>query len=307
MRAVLTGINQTVLNKAGLDKLPSGRILSVKIIENNKGLIKASIAGRLIQLKGSVNLKPGNLYRVRTEWIGKTLNLRIIDKSGEILEMFKTGNSENPESLILFEAAKRAGMHLKDENIRLLKRLLRKKTGLTDEKARLVAEAVKKGISPEEMIGIIDGSSVDSRERREKTLLFNHLSSDNELWFIIPYNMTVEGGEELCGSLRLRKSLDNGKINLVVIETRLDDTGRLFFLINWNSGKNTTVRMFSDCRLPNQMKKEVKERLPEILSNLSLKFDDNIIENCFQDESCEGLFDGFSFSGTIAGGVEEMA
>ena len=71
MRTAFTGISNNFLIKAGLKDVRSGDILSVKILENKNGLIKATVGGKIISLKGGKDLTPGILIRVRARWNGK--------------------------------------------------------------------------------------------------------------------------------------------------------------------------------------------------------------------------------------------
>ena len=304
MRTVFSGVSSNILNKAGLGKIQSGNILTVKIIENKNGLIKAAVKGRILFIKGDSGLKIGNVYRVRAQWSGKTLQLQMLENNENPFKSFGM-QTEGPNPDLIFAAARRAGLHLKDSNINLLKRLIRRRDTLTDEKARFASEAVKKGLSPEEMVAVIASGDGEQKSRDEKTKLFNHLTDDNELWFIVPYNFTPDGETGLSGSLRIKKDLISRKIMLVVLETLIDGQ-RLFFMIDWAAQKNRSVRLFTEGDLSPDKKIKITERLPEILSNLSLNFDDNIIESCFQNNSDGGLFDGFSFSDLPSDGIEEI-
>lgn|GEM_PF-5197203 len=304
MRTAFLGVSNTILNKAGLDGLRSGDIITVKIIENNNGLIKASIMGRSILLKGPANLQIGQIYRVKTQWTGKTLLLNLIHNKNNASDIFGAPGQTDLGFSMLYSAAKRAALHLKNENVELLKRLLRKKGPLNEEKARLAAEAVKKGLAPEELISIIEHRSGEDRGSQEKTLLFNHLKDGNELWFIIPYSFGIDG-TQLSGSLRIKKNTDSGKLTTAVIETEIDSS-RLFFMISDFNSEKRRLKVFSEQPLDNSVKNKIKSGLPEILGNLSMKFDDNIIENCFRNQSLEMDFDGFSCEETSADGIEEV-
>ncbi len=305
MRIALQGISNKVIQKAGLAEIRSGDILLIKIIENKKGLIKASLSGKLIQLKGSAELKPGQNLKVRAMWSGKG-NILYLNKADAQAAFSKkiTDLGIKPDliSTSLFEAARRAGLPLKDDNIRLIKRLLRLKSKLSREEARVAVECLKKGLSAEEITGIINNQFNHDRRKEEKTLLFNSLMCQNELWFIIPYSFS---SEELVleGSIRIKKNTKTRVIETVVLETSFKN-GRLYFIIE-NYGKdNRRLKLAADRMLNNNEKHEIKRLLPEILGNLSLKFDDNIIDDCFKNSHENILFDGFSTYKRSANSIE---
>ena len=81
MRTTLLGVNNKIISKAGLEQIRSGDIITVKILDNKKGLIKASIKGKILLLKGDPSLKTGDRIRVHAQWSGKTLYLnKLSDK-----------------------------------------------------------------------------------------------------------------------------------------------------------------------------------------------------------------------------------
>ncbi|MDC7225831.1 MAG: hypothetical protein PQJ61_03590 [Spirochaetales bacterium] len=302
-----------------MGNIRSGDILTVKIIENNNGLIKASLLGKTMLLKGPDNLQVDSVHRVKALWNTEILQLNLLDSKSRVSELFDMsaslkGASDHFASM-LFAAAKRAGLHLKDENVNILKRLIRKKTNLDVEKSRIASEAVKKGLSPDELLMIFEGTDSESenRQNKEKTLLFNHLKSNDELWFVVPYNFSggfseTESSDQdlsLNGSIRIRKEMKTGKISLAVIETRIENK-RIYFMIKDFNNKHAAMKIFSDGILDKSTKKAIREELPKILGNLPIKFDDNIIEDCFEDRADGSGFDGFSYSDFSAEGVEEI-
>lgn len=304
MRTTFSVVSNNFLYKTGLDKIRSGDILSLKIIENKNGIIKAAIKGGLLTLKGSKLLTPDTILRVRAEWNGKTLLLSRIDKESSIKQLFNTYSIKDDfYSISLFEAVKRSGAHLRDENIRLFKRLLRNKKELNKEEARTAAEVVKKGLSADGMIDITGAYSKNNEENRDKTLLFNHLHENDELWFIVPYSFSAE--TKLDGNIRIRKNIKSKDILSVVIDVRASD-GRYFFLIENYSSKNRKLKVFAEGHITSGQKKQIKKLLPEILGNLSIKYDDNIKENCFGINGESTVFDGFSEVRPSLSGVEEV-
>ncbi len=307
MRAGFTGISNTILNTAGLDRIRTGDILTVKILENKNGLIKAVIKGKTISLKGGKDLTPGSVIRVKTEWSGKTLFLNRLE-TGKSLEKMLLTAGIRPEnaSYALFEAARRSGLHLKEENVEILKKLLKSRGSLDRKNARIAAECIKKGIEPENIIGVFGNYHDQDQRSGQKNLLFNHLKDGNELWFIVPYSFKAEGAE-LTGSLRIKKNTDTGKILSFVLETEYKDKP-LYFLIGNYQAADRTVRILFEGDLTTKEKSTIIRSLSEITCNLNLKFDDNIIENCMDsDNDSIWIFDGFSYSEHNAfSGVDEV-
>ena len=216
----------------------------------------------------------------------------------------ESGVKFDSTSAVLFEAARRAGLSLTEDNLKILKRLLRNKTKLKSEEARIAVEAIKKGINPEEIIGLTEGDNKSDQKKQKKNILFNQLKDGNELWFIVPYSFNIEN-KVLEGSIRIKKNTDTSKINTVVIESCYKQ-GKLFFLIDNYSSSRRTIKILYGENLPEKVKTEIKSTLPEILGNLSMKIDDNIIENCFKKAEKESVFDGFSLSVGNAAGIEAL-
>ena len=222
MRTAFPVINNRTAFKAGLNRIQSGDILSVKIIKNSNGLIKASVNGKIFNLRGGADLKSGQILKVRAAWSAETLMLERIDSESSIKSLLtQTGLKTDAAALLLFETAKRAGLPLKGSYLNELKRFLRKNRKFNSEEARTAVESIKKGLSAENIIHAITSRDFSDREDREKTILFNSLKKDDELWFVVPYNFKLQHDETgVCGSLRIKKNLSTGKI-----ETGID---RLF-------------------------------------------------------------------------------
>lgn len=292
MRTSVTGVSNNVLLKAGLDRIQSGDILTLKIIENSKGLTKVLLKGKTIYINSMKDLIPGKTIKVRAQWSGKTLYLHRLELLKIDNPFTEAGLKNNPASMLLLEAARRAGLSIRENNIKILKKLLRTDRKLNKETARFAAEAVKKGLSPDNLIALITANyDFSDGKDEEKTKLFNQLSSDNELWFIVPYKLRIEE-YELKGSLRIKKNLLTKQIETVVIESIIEEE-KIYFLIRNYNKVNTELKILTEGKLKPKIRKKIKENLNEIQGNLSLKIDDNIIEECFVTE--KGLnFDGFS-------------
>lgn len=305
MRTTFPVVTNTILSKAGLDSVRSGEILSVKITENNKGLIKAVIKGKVIILKGSADLRVGKTIKVRAQWSGKTLLLnRVDDKNGIKNIISESGIKNNNLSMLLFEAARRSGLSLKDENLSLLKKLLKQKKELNREEARTAVESIKKGLSAEEMTAVAGSANSEDRKEREKNLLFNHLKDGEELWFIIPYNFTADE-RSLEGTMRIRKNVVMHEIITVVLEVKLEE-GRLFFLIDDYNTKKQKIRFITDGKITAKTKKIIIKRLPQFLGNMRQKIDDNVIKGCLNEQTESLVFDGYSLTESTLKGIEEV-
>lgn len=304
MRTTFSVVNNTFLSKAGSNKIRSGDIFSIKIIDNKNGLITTRIKGNLITFKGSASLKLNTILKVRAAWRGNTLVLDRIEENRGLKKWISTyGIKENPAAVSLFEAVNRSGGHLQDDTLRLLKRLLRKKKEITKEESRTAAELVKKGLSPEEMLSITSVFDGHEEKNKDKALLFNHIADGDELWFIVPYSFSTDE-LKLDGSIRIKKSIKSKEIQSAVIDVSVSGN-RYFFLISNFSGKNRRLMVFTDGKIGANQKKQIKKLLPEILGNLFIKIDDNIIEDCFSDCSPYD-FDGFSAIKSTLSGVEEV-
>ncbi len=312
MRITFSGISNRVNSKAGLENIQSGEILSVKITKNKQGSVKAILNGKNLSITGRIlDLKNGDLVKVKTEWVGKKLYLHRLDSSNAIKNILsESGIKPEPNSILLFEAIKRAELPLKSDLVKELKRILRKSSKLSPEQARTAAEAIKKGLSPDEYIASFEHKEPQDRQNKEETLLFNSLSGDDYLWFIVPYNFSIaEQNGSVSGSLRIKKNIASKKIETVVIEASAgtaSNKGRYFFLIDKYQSNEKVLRIFTEGNLSKSEMREIKKRLPEILGNLPVKIDDNINENCFDEKSAGFLFDGYSYDESVSSGFEEV-
>ena len=304
MRTSLTGVNNSIIIKAGLDRIRSGDIISLKILENKNGLIKASVKGKIISFKALEGMMPGDLVKVKAQWSGKVLYLQRIENKQLQNFIRENGLSSDPATITILETARRAGLPLKTDNLRLLKKFIRKSGKGNRESIRLAVEAVKKGLSPVNLLNILQFSGdSDNENEQNKAVLFNQLNSGNELWFVFPYKFKIESSI-LEGSIRIRKNLLIKKIDSVVIETSMD-IGKIYFLIKNYGTENSEMQILTEKKLRPFMRRKIKTGMNEIQCNLSLKIDDNIIEECFGDEN--GLnFDGFTLDYTDRKGFEAV-
>jgi hypothetical protein len=301
------GLNNIQVHKAGLGKIRSGDIFSIKIIESQDGFLKASIKGKILTIKSTRYFEDGKTLRVKAEWSGKTLLLKTVTGK-EMLKNFIAGAGIKPDeaAVTLFQAARSGSLVLKDENIRLLERFLKYRKDLSNEEARTAVEFIKKGIYPEGISDLFNGEGFqEDRRKEDSALLFNHLQDSRDLWFVIPYNfkkMSSEGGADgLTGSIRYQKNLDNGKIEKVILDI-ITFSNRYFFMIESFSLQKRKLHIFTEKEISSRQKKAILNELPEILSNLPAEIDDNIRENYTADTE----FDGFSFNDEPAGGIEEF-
>lgn len=306
MIKAVTGTGNNFLNKAGLKSIQSGEILSVKILENKGSLAKVSLKGMIVMLRTEDVLAPGATIKVRAQWSGKTLYLNKPENNSADIFFKAAGIENNLSAHLLIDTAARAGLSIKENTIKLIKKLLRRRgcKDLDKETARLAVEAIKKGLSPENILGAagLSGRDDDTADH-EKTILFNQLKSGDELWYIVPYKFSVEN-TEIKGSLRIKKNLTTDKIDTTVIEAGLREN-RLFFLIKNYGKKNMELKIFSEKKLNSTIKRKIKKNLAEIQGNLKLKIDDNITEECFSTDK-DYFFDGFSMFSSESSGFETI-
>ena len=302
MRITSFGVNKNLIVKSGLDKIQSGDIFSIKIIENSNGRIKTSILGKIISVKSSTNLIAGQTVKVKAFWNGGTLVLNPVDPDNSVKTILSDLNmQQNPAVLKFFRSAVSSGLVLKDDIIKMIKRFLRNRRKLGSEEAAAAVELFKKGIFPENIINLIcGGENMSPDEREDKKFLFNHLQDENDLWFIIPFKFKLDD-RHLDGSIRIKKRKINKKIEKAVIAVNTG-SNKLYFVIDRFDSELRKLYILSEGGLSRLAKSRIKNELHEILGNMSVEIDDNISENCFQDEN----FDGFSIGGDVSYGIEEI-
>ena len=302
MRITSFGVNKNLIVKSGLDKIQSGDIFSIKIIENSNGRIKTSILGKIISVKSSTNLIAGQTVKVKAFWNGGTLVLNPVDPDNSVKTILSDLNmQQNPAVLKFFRSAVSSGLVLKDDIIKMIKRFLRNRRKLGSEEAAAAVELFKKGIFPENIINLIcGGENMSPDEREDKKFLFNHLQDENDLWFIIPFRFKLDDNA-LSGSIRIKRHRANKKILKAVIAVNVEGN-KLYFVIDRFDSELRKLYILSEGGLSRLAKSRIKNELHEILGNMSVEIDDNISENCFQDEN----FDGFSIGGDVSYGIEEI-
>lgn len=301
MRVASTDVNRNLIVKSGLGKVQSGDIFSVKIIKNSNGLIKALVRGKLIDVKSSRNLIPGQVLKVKADWKGNTLILKQIDSAVKIKTALEGMNVKPDQaSIAMFRAAGKAGLVLKDDIIKIIKRFLRGRKKLSSEEAGAAAELLKKGLYPENMIQFITGGGEPDERHEQKKLLFNHLQDRDDLWFIIPFNF-MHDGRSLDGSIRIQKRKITKKTEKAVIAVS-DGDNKYYFLIECFTSAKRKIHVLTEGSPDEALKRGIKILLPEILGNMSVEIDDNIREKCFQSEA----FDGFALNGDRSFGIEEF-
>ena len=301
MRAAFSGVNRNLIIKSGLGRVQSGDILFVKVLEAKDGLSKASIAGKIITVKSSLALEAGKSFRVRALWQNDKLFLLPLKADAEAAGLFEGlyGSGGEKISDAFIRKAAFSGLVIKNDVVRYLRRFLRRRKDSNPEKEGLIIELLKKGLYSESMVETLSGEK-EERDDGSSELLFNHLQDKNELWFIVPFDFKA-GGTSIPGSIRMKKNRSTGKTEKAVIEVRRP-SGKMFFSIDDFSGGSKTLRLASEEDLGPAEKQKIKTGLIEFLDNMSLKIDDNIIENCFTG----GGFDGFNFGGRSSSGVEEV-
>jgi hypothetical protein len=301
LRIASLGVNKNLVIKSGLGKVQSGDILTVRIIENRNGRIKASIHGKIITVKSSMNLIDGQVLKVKAGWKGRTLILNLVDADSNLKSIINELNIQaNSAALNLFRAAGTAGLVLKDDIIKLIKRFLRGRKKLSSEEAGAAVELFKKGLYPENLIQLFCGDGEPDERDEQKKLLFNHLQDGEEQWFIIPFNFS-SGSRAIKGSIRLQKRKINKKTEKVVIVVHNDDN-KYYFVIDKYTSEKRRMHIFYSGELSADARLGIKTVLTEILGNMGLEIDDNIREKCFQNTD----FDGFSLSREVNFGIEEV-
>ncbi|MBI9105486.1 MAG: hypothetical protein JEZ04_02010 [Spirochaetales bacterium] len=301
MRIASLGVNKNLIVKSGLGKVQSGDILSIKIIENSKGRIKASIQGRIVLVKSSSNLIAGQTLRVKAVWKGEALILKQTGAANPFKTIVNELNlPQDAVVLNFFRTAARAGLVLKGDILKIIQRFLRNRKKLGAEEAGAAVELLKKGLYPEDMINFISGDGQSDSEDEKKKLLFNHLQDSNDIWIIVPFKFKYDS-RQLEGSIRLKKRRPHNKTEKAVIAVQVEGN-RLFFVIDRFDSETRKLYILSEGSLSRKEISRIKNGLTEILGNMRVEIDDNISENCFQD----GSFDGFSLSGETNFCIEEI-
>ena len=306
--------------------LSRGQTVSLKVVKNivnNKWAV--SIAGKLLTAYSEIELIPGKIVRARVLIEGNRLILKIAPKNMDpvnvLLEKYGVESDDVTRNIII--SFLKTGLGVKAENIAFIKTLIKNSKKTSTKLIRLLSIILDKGITlkhldMEKITPLIFEDSPDNRKEREKKKrqgsnrekypenlkgyirsrinavtddrtdllqIFNHIKAKHDNWFITPFRIEKEQSL-LSGTIRIQFDYFKKTVNIVVIQCSFNNVNFSFILKNQQHNYSLSI-LCNSCGYAKFIKKELP-KLGIKLQNLSVKIDDNILDDKY--------FDGFSLN-----------
>jgi hypothetical protein len=236
MIRLIPGQSQGSAGRSG-QVFAAGRILSLKVLGGTEGRFTILADGKKFSVSSAIPLKKGDILIVRALQSSQGLELKLLEQ----VDALKTSSYPGLDQLLrqepeLVRALIRAGLPLKEENMRRFRKALGDKEGKErEEHARFLSLLDQKGLFL--LHRSWEGSGYDGRheDRDEKSgreqwqseelspqgmsrlinrrsneasslSLFNHTSeSSDSHWMLIPLKISL-GGSSYAGEIRLHLS-----------------------------------------------------------------------------------------------------
>ncbi len=297
--------------------IKSGDTVVLKVIQSLAGgKWQVSQNGKLLAIRSTVNLVPGQWIRARAEVSGKSILLHLVSMSESKPRELLSAPSEvlgGKETEFLLLAFRRAGLHVDNALFARAKKVFKRISKQNRTSAAVIAALAEKDISPDpgvvdHIAGLLEWSNKDQRrwsrkersdderaakdtvESIKKKLMSQVERSTEEDGLLQLFNHVKGEGEswilipysmsennrQVEGIIRLRID-KSGQIKRICMDTTTDET-TFSFSFNWPVTTSGMVKV--GCSDPQALKIFFDRRgeLPEKLRNLSSINDDNSID-----------------------------